>query len=117
MALVASDDDRQALQWIDRERRVEPASDESFDRIGFAMRALRRVRPQMPVAVYEGSSTLRVDAVRDFRGERRWAFAVVAIPPHASREHIAYAIAELAGVADVPYLVRTLMADDLDASS
>lgn len=112
MELVSEKDDRQAWQWLDRERRVEPASDEAFDRVEFAMRALRRVRPRMPVAVYEGSAALRVDAVRDFRGERRWAFATVAIPPHASREHIAYAIAELAGVADVPFLVRTLLCDD-----
>ncbi len=84
-----------------------------FDRIAFAVRALRRLRTgRMKVAVYSAVSALRVESGRDHhRGEgARWA--IVGIPPHASREHIAYALVELLGTASVPYAVQALLADE-----
>lgn len=86
-----------------------------FDRIAFAMRALRRLRPRrMKVAVYPAVSTLHVASGHDrARGEGA-TWAMVGIPPHASREHIAYALVELAGVASVPYAVQMLLADDAE---
>jgi hypothetical protein len=86
-----------------------------FDRIAFAMRALQRLRPRrLKIAVYEAVSSLQVKRGEDFgRGKGRWA--MVGIPPHASREHIAYALVELAGVSGVPYTVQMLLADDIDA--
>jgi hypothetical protein len=87
-----------------------------FDRIAFAMRALRRLRPRrMKVAVYEATSALQVHHGRDFQRGGGASWAMVGIPPHASREHIAYALVELAGVASVPYAVQMLLADDGDA--
>jgi hypothetical protein len=84
-----------------------------FDRIAFAMRALRRLNPRrMTVAVYTAVSTLRVESGRDFRGGDGARWAIVGIPPGASREHIAYALVELAGVAGVPYAVQAILADD-----
>lgn len=87
-----------------------------FDRMAFAMRALRRLRPRrMKVAVYQAVSSLNVQSGADFgRGEGA-TWAMVGIPPHASREHIAYALVELAGVASVPYAVQMLLAEDRDA--
>ena len=41
---------------------------------------------------------------------------MIGIPPHASREHIAYALAELAGVESVPYAVQLMLADGPAAS-
>jgi hypothetical protein len=87
-----------------------------FDRIAFAMRALRRLRPRrMKVAVYSAVSALHVQSGRDFARGEGASWAMVGIPPHASREHIAYALVELAGVASVPYAVQMLLADDRDA--
>jgi hypothetical protein len=88
-----------------------------FDRIAFAMRALRRLRPRrMKVAVYPAVEALRVHRGRDFQRGDGSSWAMVGIPPHASREHIAYALVELAGVASVPYAVQMLLSDDDDAS-
>jgi aspartate/methionine/tyrosine aminotransferase len=86
-----------------------------FDRIAFAVRALRRLRPRrMKVAVYSAAEALRVHRGRDFQRGDGASWAMVGIPPHASREHIAYALVELAGVAAVPYAVQMLLADDGD---
>ena len=85
-----------------------------FDRIGFAMRVLRRLKPRrMTVAVYPAVSSLQVQRGADFRGGEGASWAMVGIPPHASREHIAYALVELAGVASVPYAIQSILADVL----
>lgn len=96
---------------IDREQHVEYRDPSEFDRIAFAMRALDRLRPKrMTVAVYPAVSTLRVERGRNLHRGEGGSWAIVGIPPHASREHIAYALAELAGVEKVPYAVQSLLA-------
>lgn len=102
--------DRSNVLFVDRVRHYEAADPEDFDRIDFAMHALRLLRPQrLTVAVYRRHAELRVECVRDLaQGEgARWA--MVGIPPRASRAQIAHALAELAGVADVPYAVDVLL--------
>jgi hypothetical protein len=94
-------DDVQDVQR-DRELALEETSDERFDRTAFAMRALDLLRPShVRIAVCEGRR-LRVETGRLWgRGPgARWA--VLAVPPKASRRAIATAVAELAGSA-VPY--------------
>ena len=93
-------------------RQTEFRDATGFDRIAFAMRALGRLRTrQMRVVVYTTMSTLQIERGNDPRRGKGATFALVGIPPHASREHIAYALAELAGVASVPYAVQALLAD------
>ena len=107
-------DDREAryeeiVPWQSQEYR-DPSD---FDRIAFAMRVLRRLKPRrMTVAVYQAVSSLQVQRGADFRGGEGASWAMVGIPPHASREHIAYALVELAGVASVPYAIQSLLADE-----
>jgi hypothetical protein len=86
-----------------------------FDRIAFAMRALERLAPRrLTVAVYPSSLSLNVQRGRDLRREgAEWA--IVGIPPHASRAYIAYALAELAGVESLPYALQLMLADDRNA--
>lgn len=99
-------------EHVDPRRQLRYRDPSDFDRIAFAMRALRRLRPaRMTVAVYSAVSTLHIESWRDLRREGG-SQAIVGIPPDASREHIAYALAELAGVASVPYAVQMLLADD-----
>ncbi len=99
-------------EQIDPWRSLEYHDPTEFDRIAFAMRALHRLRPKrMTVAVYPAVSALRVESGRDLRREGS-TWAIVGIPPHASREHIAYALAELAGTEAVPYVVQMLLADE-----
>ncbi|MFO0759380.1 MAG: hypothetical protein U0359_23000 [Byssovorax sp.] len=99
-------------ELVDPDRLVEYHDPADFDRVAFAMRTLRRLRTgKMTVAVYQAVTSLQVERGRDLRrGGESWA--LVGIPPHASREHIAYALAELAGVASVPYTVQMLLADE-----
>ncbi|WP_437631485.1 hypothetical protein [Sorangium sp. So ce854] len=103
---------------IDRERHVEYRDPSEFDRIAFAMRALDRLRPKrMTVAVYPALAALRVERGKNLHRGDGGSWAIVGIPPHASREHIAYALAELAGVESVPYAVQTLLAADTNAEA
>ena len=95
------------------ERRVSASqweldeSTEQFDRIAFAMQLLALLHPaRMTVAVYERYEELRVERGRDLPCGSTWA--MVGIPPYASRQHIALALAELAGVARVPFVVDLL---------
>jgi len=115
MAFMASrasslfDDDARAGHVLEGERRLATTfgSTENFDRIAFAMRLLRVLRPpHLRIAVYERYHELKVERGRDLANGPSWA--MVGIPPHASREHIALALAELAGVARVPFLVDLL---------
>ncbi|WP_234022836.1 hypothetical protein [Sorangium cellulosum] len=101
---------------IDRQRHVEYRDPSEFDRIAFAMRALDRLRPKrMTVAVYPATSAMRVERGQNLHHGEGGSWAIVGIPPHASREHIAYALAELAGVASVPYAVQSLLAAERNA--
>ncbi len=119
---MASDETRYELR--DPQRSVEAADLESFDRIAFAMRVLDRLsdlRPQsaeqvrarrLTVAVYSSVSALRIERGRDLGRADGSGWAMVGIPPHASREHIAYSLAALAGAASVPFVVQCLLADE-----
>lgn len=110
-------DDESPYVLIHEQRHLEYRDHDEFDRIAFAMRALHRLRPKrMKVAVYETVSALHVESGRDFQRGEGATWAMVGIPPHASREHIAYALAELAGVESVPYAVQMLLADARAAS-
>lgn len=97
---------------VEPERRRDYEDPSDFDRIAFAMRALRRLRtPRMTVAVYSAVSSMRIELGKNLHRGEGGSWAMVGIPPHASREHIAYALAELAGVESVPYAVQMLLAD------
>lgn len=72
-------------------------SDERFDRGAFALRALGLMRPpRTTVAICEGSTRLRVEHGRRW-GHPGEAWAMLAIPRHASKRAIALAVAELSG--------------------
>jgi hypothetical protein len=95
--------------FVERERRFEHEDPEPFDRLAFAMRALSLLRlPRMKIAVYTSVSALRVERGRELADpEAGWA--LVGIPPGASRARIAMALAELAGVAHRPFVVDLLV--------
>jgi hypothetical protein len=107
---LATDDTH--YEKIAPRRQTEFHDASEFDRLAFAMRALHRLRTKrMRVVVYSTMSTLQVEQGLDLRRGEGATFALVGIPPHASREHIAYALAELAGVASMPYAVQALLAE------
>ena len=96
------------FEIVDEQRRFDRGDRESFDRIQFALRALRILRPDMTVALYQRRRDLHIEQSRDLERGPKFQRALVGIPPDASREHIAFALAELAGVAERPFVVDLL---------
>jgi hypothetical protein len=102
--------ERSNVAFVDRVRHFETADPEEFDRLEFARRALRMLRPPgLTVGVYRRHAELRIVCVRDLRRGEGARWAMVGIPPRASRAQIAHALADLAGAADVPYMVDLLV--------
>ena len=100
------------FEQVDPRRRIELHDLETFDRIAFAMRALDVLRPKrLRVALYRTTSQMQVEVVKDVSREG-YRVASVGIPDDASAAHIAYALAEIAGVTSVPYAVQMMLAVD-----
>lgn len=96
--------------WIDRSEITLDDDDTSFDRLAFAMRAVRLVKPPgMTVAVFEGRKAVRTLKGRSFRGGPDASWGIVSVPPHASRADIAVAVASLADKAEDPYVLDLLL--------
>lgn len=94
------------------EQRFEARSTESFDRIAYAMRVLAVLRPKMTVAVYPRRRDLAVESGRaPGDATRRWA--LVGIPPHATRESITTALLELSDAREQPFLGDLLRSSEL----
>lgn len=98
---------------VQAQRRYEARSSERFDRIAYAMTLLRLLKPPMTVAVYPGSHFVRVERSRARTPTEPWA--ILGIPPHATRETIASAIAELTGQERASFLVDLLCAGNVEA--
>jgi hypothetical protein len=96
--------------FVDEVREIEPSDPEEFDRVSFALDAVRALgRARLTVAVYRRSAGLRVDAVRDLRGGEGARWVMLGVPPRASRAQIAHALADVAGVTDLPYALDVLV--------
>lgn len=96
--------------WIDRNEITLTEDDASFDRIDFAMRALRLVKPpSMTVAVFEGRKAVRTETGRNLRAGPNASWGIVSVPPHASRADIAVAVAALADKSGDPYVLDLIL--------
>lgn len=85
-------------------------SGESFDRIAFALRALEILKPRgMTVAVFQGRFGLQIERGRDWGRGPDATWAMVRVPPDASRESIILALTELSGLPAAPWLLDTLL--------
>jgi hypothetical protein len=91
---------------------LEEGSRERFDRLAFALRAVEAVRPpRMTVAVCAARSKLRVEAGRLWGRGPKDAWAIVSVPPTASREAIAIAVSRLGlATGTGPYALDVLLA-------
>ena len=94
---------------VEQDRALEERSEERFDRQAFAMQALDRVCPaRLTVAVCEGRRlVLETGKVWGSRGSR---WAMLAVPPDASRRAIALAVASLVRETR-PYAMDLLFAE------
>jgi hypothetical protein len=89
---------------IRRDRRVVETSDEKFDRLAFALRALDLVRPERTrIAVCVEPPTGRAGGHVRIESGRAWGsatsdrWAILSIPAAASRRAIVLAVSELSG--------------------
>jgi hypothetical protein len=79
------------------DRVVDESSDEVFDRGAFARRAIDLLQPpRTTIAICEGASRMRVESGRIWGRDSGERWALLAIPPDASRRAIALAVAQLA---------------------
>jgi hypothetical protein len=98
----------------DRELDGTETSAERFDRVAFAERAVSLVKPSnMRVVIAQGRSRVHVDSGRAWGRPAGARWAMVLVPPTASRRAIVGAVATLAGRTPDPYVLDVLMADGL----
>jgi hypothetical protein len=85
------------LDAVDEERVIaDEGSRELFDRVAFALRAVELVRPRrMTVCVCEAKSKLTVDTGPTWGKRPSESWALVRVPPTASRKAIALAVSRL----------------------
>ncbi len=105
--------DLRDLDGGSEEEKIEvEISTERFDRIAFAQRALDLLRPpRTRVVLCEGIHRLRVQAGRRWGEPEAERWALVSVPPTASKRAIALAMTELAGRPGAPYVMDVLLAD------
>jgi hypothetical protein len=94
---------RTSTHSIQAQRSFEARSADTFDRIEFAMSLLAFLKAPINVAVYP-----RVSRLETTRGGVSEPWAMLGIPPHATRENIVRAVVELVGAEDQPFLVDLL---------
>ena len=83
---------------------------EVFDRLAYAARVLRLLAPPgLTVAVCPGTVRLVVREGQELANPTRARWALVSVPPDASRAHIALTLARLAGRANDPFLLEVLL--------
>jgi hypothetical protein len=96
--------------FVDEVREIQGSDPEEFDRVGFALEAVRALSgARLTVAVYARHAGLRIDSVRDLRAGDGARWVMLGVPPRASRAQIAHALADVAGVTDVPYALDVLL--------
>jgi hypothetical protein len=82
---------------------------ERFDRLAYATRVLRLLAPRgMTVVLCPGTERLVVREGKELDPSRAPRWAMVSIPPDASRAHIAVSLARLAGRQGEPFLLDVL---------
>jgi hypothetical protein len=96
----------------DRDLDGTETSSDSFDRIAFAERAVSLVKPpNMRVAIGVGRTRVVVESGRAWGKPEGARWALVCVPPTASRRAIAVAVATLADLPPAPYALSVLLAE------
>ena len=81
---------------------------EAFDRLAYARQLLGVLKVRRRVALCVGTEKIQVDQ-GGWAGMTTAPWAILSIPPDASRAHIALTIAQLAGRSRDPFLLDTLL--------
>lgn len=99
--------------WAEERREQEDlwqSSNDSFDRMAFAERAVALVRPKgTTVAICEGMRRVRLEAGRQWGGPPGARWAILSVPRNASRRAIATAVLALNDGPTRPYALDVLV--------
>jgi hypothetical protein len=109
--------DLSRLGAVEEERIVDDeGSRERFDRIAFATRAVEIIRPRrMTVCVCQAKSKLSVQSGRTWGRHPEETWAIVSVPPTASRKAIALAVSRLGMIGETePYALDVLLSRSAD---
>ncbi len=99
--------------WEVQDVRVRRYRRERFDRLRYAMRVLDVLRPaRVDVTLIAGHKEIRVERGHAWRRPPGYLWATVSIPSDATREEIALALMDVAGVAAGAYVLEALLAID-----
>lgn len=101
-----SEPDKELVEFIRDERDYDR---EAFDRVNYARHLLRMLKVPRRVAICVGTERLQVEqgGLPGFPGQRPWA--ILSIPPDASRAHIALTIARLVDRTRDPFLLDLML--------
>jgi hypothetical protein len=101
---------RDPLRDEDLQREELDESDEEFDRLAFARRAIELVDPSRTrVVLCQGARAVQLDVGRAWGRKPPGRWAVLWVPRRASRRAIALAALELAEGTSSPYALDTLI--------
>ena len=96
--------------FVDEVREIEPRDPEQFDRVSYALDAVRALSPRaITVAVYRRDAGFHVESVRDWRRGADAKWVILGVPSYASRARIAHVLADLAGVTETPFAMDVLV--------
>lgn len=101
--------------WEVEDLRARRYRSERFNRMRYARRVLDALRPdRVDVLLVQGVTELRVERGHRWGHPIGHTWAMVTVPPVATREEIALALMELAGSLTEPYVLHALLALDED---
>ena len=106
----SEEDQLASYVWRDRAFRAREDTD-GYDARRYASQVLRALRmANVSVALFHGTRGVQVNTGRAWGGgpDQRWA--TVSVAPWATREEVATALALLAGRAQEPLLIESLLA-------
>jgi hypothetical protein len=94
----------------ERDLHLDETSTEVFDRLAFARKALAMLRPaKTRVALGEARAHIVVDIGRAWGADADARWAILRVPPTASRRAIALAVVALAPSAPEPWVVDAIL--------
>lgn len=101
-----SSDDKRLVEFVQDEREYDR---EAFNRVSYAMQLLRLLKVRHRVAICVGTSRLNVEQGDTPGSLKPKPWAILSIPPDASRAHIALTVAQLAGRSADPFLLDWML--------
>ncbi len=104
-----AEDDRNDKRLVEFVRDERDYDREAFDRLAYARQLLRLLKVRRRVALCVGTEKIQLDQGGWHGLPMQPPWAILSIPPDASRAHIALTIAQLAGRSRDPFLLDTLL--------